>query len=72
LGFRGKFNGHEFHYTSIMSEEGARVFEVQDALGQELGQAGLVEGKVYGSFMHLIDRSDSQFNASILPFDEDD
>ncbi len=72
LGFRGAFNGHEFHYTSIISEDGSRVFDVQDALGQDLGQAGLVEGRVYGSFMHLIDRSDGPFVESVTPFDEDD
>ena len=72
LGFRGGFNAHEFHYTSIVSEEGARVFDVRDALDNDLGQAGLVEGRIYGSFMHLIDRSDAQFSASALPFDEDD
>ncbi len=72
LGFRGGFNAHEFHYTSIVSEEGARVFEVRDALDNNIGQAGLVEGRVYGSFMHLIDRSDVQFSAAGLPFDEDD
>lgn len=72
LGFRGSFNAHEFHYTSILHEEGNRVFDVQDALENDLGQAGLVEGRVYGSFMHLIDRSDAAFVASTLPFDEDD
>jgi cobyrinic acid a,c-diamide synthase len=72
LGFRGGFNAHEFHYTSILSEDGNRVFDVRDALDQDLGQAGLVEGRVYGSFMHLIDRSDAPFVESILPFDEDD
>jgi cobyrinic acid a,c-diamide synthase len=72
LGFRGGFNAHEFHYTSIVSEEGTRVFDVHDALGEDLGQAGLVEGRVYGSFMHLIDRSDAPFEASNIPFDEDD
>jgi cobyrinic acid a,c-diamide synthase len=72
LGFRGGFNAHEFHYTSILSEDGSRVFDVRDARDNDLGQAGLVEGRVYGSFMHLIDRSDAQFSANALPFDEDD
>jgi cobyrinic acid a,c-diamide synthase len=72
LGFRGGFNAHEFHYTSILSEDGTKVFDVHDALGEDLGQAGLVEGRVYGSFMHLIDRSDAPFETSVLPFDEDD
>lgn len=72
LGFRGRFNAHEFHYSSILSEEGSPVFDVQDALGEDLGQAGLVEGRVYGSFMHLIDRSDAPIVETIAPFDEDD
>jgi cobyrinic acid a,c-diamide synthase len=72
LGFRGGFNAHEFHYTTILSEDGNRVFDVCDALGDHLGEAGLVEGRVYGSFMHLIDRSDQTVVESVLPFDEDD
>lgn len=50
--------GHEFHYASIVREGAAdRLFGVRDALGEELGQAGLRVGSVSGSFMHVIDFS---------------
>jgi cobyrinic acid a,c-diamide synthase len=54
-----ELSAHEFHYASIVSEGDAdRVFSVQDALGAELGTAGLRRGSVAGSFMHVIDRTD--------------
>ena len=47
---------HEFHYASIVSESGGdRLFDVRDALGADLGPAGLRVGSVSGSFMHIID-----------------
>jgi cobyrinic acid a,c-diamide synthase len=72
LGFRGAFNAHEFHYTSILAEEGVPVFDVHDALGEDLGTAGLVDGRVYGSFMHLIDVADAPVAVTVSQFDEDD
>ncbi|MBI3446812.1 MAG: cobyrinate a,c-diamide synthase [Magnetospirillum sp.] len=51
------FRGHEFHYASILAEEGAPLFAIADAGGTPLGIAGLVAGNVAGSFVHLIDRS---------------
>ena len=50
------FKGHEFHYASIVREGAAeRLFAVRDALGEDLGEAGLRVGSVAGSFMHIID-----------------
>lgn len=49
------FRGHEFHYASILAEEGGALFTVADAPGGPLGRAGLAEGRVTGSFVHLID-----------------
>lgn len=47
---------HEFHYSTLVAEgEGDRLFQVQDALGTDLGPAGLRRGQVAGSYMHLID-----------------
>ncbi|MBB3590395.1 cobyrinic acid a,c-diamide synthase [Rhizobium sp. BK529] len=47
---------HEFHYSTIVSEgEADRLFAAEDALGNDLGQAGLRRGQVAGSYMHLID-----------------
>lgn len=51
------FRGHEFHYASVIREEGAALFETCDASGNALGRSGLAEGRVAGSFVHLIDRS---------------
>ena len=53
------YRGHEFHYTKILSESGASpLFDVRDGLGHNLPAAGLVEGQVAGSFIHLIDCAD--------------
>jgi cobyrinic acid a,c-diamide synthase len=52
------FRGHEFHYASIVSEAGTEaLFEAIDARGQSLGRAGQRVGRVFGSFVHLIDRA---------------
>ena len=52
--------GHEFHYTTILEEgPGRSLFRCSDAEGRDLGPAGLVSGRVMGSFVHLIDRGAS-------------
>jgi cobyrinic acid a,c-diamide synthase len=54
--FAGSYTGHEFHYSTIVSEGAAdRLFEAEDALGDPLGAVGLRRGSVAGSYMHLID-----------------
>jgi cobyrinic acid a,c-diamide synthase len=54
--FEQPMTGHEFHYSNVVSEgEGERLFDVTDALGADLGQAGLRRGQVAGSYMHMID-----------------
>lgn len=60
--FTDPMNGHEFHYATVVSEgEGDALFQVEDALGADLGQAGRQRGNVAGSFMHLVDiRSEEQ------------
>jgi cobyrinic acid a,c-diamide synthase len=55
------FRGHEFHYSAILTEggdagPGRPLFQAADAEGSDLSSAGLVEGRVAGSFIHLIDR----------------
>jgi len=59
LGPKGtEFTGHEFHYCRIT--EGATdedaLFECEDSSGEFVGQLGMIEGRVAGSFVHLIDR----------------
>ncbi len=48
------FKGHEFHYAGTISAEGTPLYSAQDAEGVELGNIGLVDGNVSGSFAHLI------------------
>ncbi|MEK9752431.1 MAG: cobyrinate a,c-diamide synthase [Rhodospirillaceae bacterium] len=50
-----RFRGHEFHYATIVAEDGAPLFDAADAAGRALGPAGLRAGRVAGSFVHLID-----------------
>ena len=50
------FRAHEFHYARVLREgPGEPLFEAAAARGRPLGPAGLVRGRVAGSFMHLID-----------------
>ena len=54
-----RFRGHEFHYATVVSENGAEpLFAVSDASATHLGRYGLRRGSVFGSFLHLIDRAD--------------
>ncbi|EWY40272.1 cobyrinic acid a,c-diamide synthase [Skermanella stibiiresistens SB22] len=49
--------GHEFHYASIMAEDGdAPLFRARDARGSDMGSMGTRRGTVMGSFVHLVDR----------------
>ncbi|MBL6958288.1 MAG: cobyrinate a,c-diamide synthase [Rhodospirillales bacterium] len=51
------YRGHEFHYATILDEgPGTPLFDCVDAAGKPLGPAGRIEGRVMGSFIHLIDR----------------
>ncbi|MGD9476449.1 cobyrinate a,c-diamide synthase [Shinella sp. G-2] len=55
-GFATPMTAHEFHYSTVMEEGAAdRLFAVTDAMGEDLGEAGLRRGVVSGSYMHLID-----------------
>jgi cobyrinic acid a,c-diamide synthase len=54
--WRGPIAGHEFHYASVLSQDGGeRLFEARDAAGASLGEIGLRRGRVMGSFAHVID-----------------
>ena len=46
--------GHEFHYATIITENGAPFATVRDAHGGAPAPAGLCDGHVSGSFFHLI------------------
>ncbi len=51
------FTGHEFHYSAVLTEEGEKLWSVAGAEGTP-APAGLRDGKVTGSFMHILDRWD--------------
>ena len=51
------FLGHEFHYATILVEEGDRpLFRVTDSALTNVTSTGLIDGNVAGSFVHLIDQ----------------
>ena len=49
------YTGHEYHYSTIIKEEGNSLFE---ALVENGGASkyGLIKGNILGSFIHLIDK----------------
>jgi cobyrinic acid a,c-diamide synthase len=52
------WRGHEFHYAcDVGSVAATQLFRISDASGAELGTIGGCSGSVFGSFLHLIDRS---------------
>jgi cobyrinic acid a,c-diamide synthase len=54
--FPGRYAAHEFHYSTVQRQGAGRpLFMAEDALENDLGPAGLVDGNVCGSYMHLID-----------------
>jgi cobyrinic acid a,c-diamide synthase len=55
LGSTGsQLHGHEFHYATILREEGSPFALLCDAYSEEAQPAGLHEGRVSGSFFHAI------------------
>jgi cobyrinic acid a,c-diamide synthase len=59
LPFPLKLRGHEFHYSTLAERvRGDPLFTMQDAAGQSLGAAGLRNGRIMGSYAHVIDRED--------------
>jgi cobyrinic acid a,c-diamide synthase len=55
LPFPQHLAGHEFHYSSARQTRGAPLFQATDALGEALPPMGLVQGRVMGSYAHVID-----------------
>lgn len=53
--YRGRHTGHEFHYSTTIKADGTPLFEAEDAEGNTLPPMGLIEGRVSGSFAHIID-----------------
>lgn len=46
---------HEFHYSTVVRENGEPLFTTCDVLGEQNQQHGLRDGNVMGSYLHLID-----------------
>ena len=49
------YTAHEFHYATTLDAQGTPLFAAHDAEGRDLGLTGLSEGRVAGSFAHIID-----------------
>lgn len=54
----GAWTGHEFHYATTLKASGDPLFIATDAEGALLPAMGLINGKVSGSFGHLIDAAE--------------
>ncbi len=48
-----ELRGHEFHYSRVVSGGGERVLEVRRGCGLGGGRDGLVNGRVWASYLHL-------------------
>jgi cobyrinic acid a,c-diamide synthase len=55
LPWHGALRGHEFHYATTVREAGEPLFLAHDAEGADLGPCGLRQGRVMGSFAHVIE-----------------
>lgn len=51
------YTAHEFHYATTLDAQGAPLFDAHTADGKALGPIGLSEGRVAGSFAHIIDET---------------
>jgi cobyrinic acid a,c-diamide synthase len=49
-----RLRGHEFHYSTIVSQPDAALASVVDAEGDEVAETGSYRGHVSGSYFHLI------------------
>lgn len=54
--FAGRWAAHEFHYATTIHAQGNTLFTATDAEGTELTPMGLRDGRLSGSFAHLIER----------------
>jgi cobyrinic acid a,c-diamide synthase len=55
LPWHGVLRGHEFHYAATARAEGDPLFLTHDAVDADLGEAGLRNANVMGSFCHVIE-----------------
>ena len=55
LPWPAQLNGHEFHYSSVKQTRTTPLFTATDALGDVLPPMGAIDGRVMGSYAHVID-----------------
>lgn len=55
LPFPAQLTGHEFHYSSARRTHGTPLFSATDALGEAQPPMGIIDGRVMGSYAHVID-----------------
>lgn len=55
--FAGNWKAHEFHYATTVYAKGTPLFQATDATDMALPHMGLRQGRVAGSFAHIIDRA---------------
>jgi cobyrinic acid a,c-diamide synthase len=49
-----RLRGHEFHYSTVISQPDAPLASVRDATGAAVAETGSRRGRVTGTFFHLI------------------
>lgn len=54
---KGQWKAHEFHYATTLHAKGTPLFNATDATDAALPDMGLCQGRVSGSFAHIIDRA---------------
>ncbi len=52
-----RLRGHEFHYSTILSQPDEPLARVTDADGGDVAETGSRRGRVSGTFFHLIARA---------------
>ena len=52
--FAGRWNGHAFHYATVLRAEGEPLWSATDAEGASLPPDGLRNGLATGGFAHVI------------------
>ncbi len=56
-----KLRGHEFHYSNLIGNTvGTPLFEAETARGEELLPMGLQEGRIMGSYAHIISSDEEE------------
>ena len=52
-----RWRGHEFHYATLCRNDAPALFEATDARGRDGRPEGALQGRIAGTFVHLVDRA---------------